>query len=55
MVRDGYREAGYVHVNIDDCWALKDRDSNNRMVADPTRFPSGMKGLAKYVSGISFL
>ncbi|XP_018495227.1 alpha-N-acetylgalactosaminidase [Galendromus occidentalis] len=49
LVDGGYRDVGYVHVNIDDCWALKERDSNGRMVADPKRFPSGMKGLAKYM------
>lgn len=50
MVDGGYRDAGYVHVNIDDCWSLKERDSHHRLVADPKRFPGGMKKLAKYVS-----
>ena len=51
MVSGGYKDAGYVHVNIDDCWALKDRNATTgRMVSDPDRFPSGMKGLAAYVS-----
>ena len=49
MVSDGYRDAGYVYVNIDDCWPLKQRDSQGRLVADPQRFPSGIKALADYV------
>jgi len=50
MVSDGYRDLGYVQVNIDDCWSLKQRDSKtNKLVADPDRFPSGIKALAKYM------
>lgn len=51
LVVDGYRDAGYVYVNIDDCWAALERDSNGRLQADPQRFPSGIKFLADYVSG----
>lgn len=49
MVSDGYRDAGYVYVNIDDCWPMKDRDANGRLVADTARFPSGIKDLADYM------
>lgn len=35
---DGYKAVGYEYVNIDDCWPLKQRDSQGRLVADPTRF-----------------
>ena len=49
MVSDGYRDAGYVYVNIDDCWPLRQRDAQGRLVPDPQRFPSGMKALADYV------
>lgn len=51
LVEDGYRDAGYNYVNIDDCWSLHKRDSvTKRLVADPERFPSGIPALAKYVS-----
>ena len=53
LVADGYREAGYVYVNIDDCWAAMQRDSDGRLQADPQRFPSGIKFLADYVSQLS--
>ncbi|KAH9496010.1 hypothetical protein Btru_014898 [Bulinus truncatus] len=50
LAADGYREAGYVYVNIDDCWAAPQRDPQTmQLVADPKRFPSGIKALADYV------
>jgi alpha-galactosidase len=48
MVASGMRDAGYRYVNIDDCWQVK-RDENGRILADPTRFPQGIKALAEYV------
>ncbi len=48
MVASGMKEAGYVYVNIDDCWQGK-RDSLGFIHPDPERFPSGMKALADYV------
>lgn len=49
LVEDGYRDAGYEYVNIDDCWSNKTRDENGNLNPDATRFPSGMKALADYV------
>ncbi|KAK7097148.1 alpha-N-acetylgalactosaminidase-like [Littorina saxatilis] len=49
LVADGYRDAGYVYVNIDDCWPLRARDADGNLVPDPARFPSGMKALADYM------
>ena len=49
MVRSGMRDAGYTNVNIDDCWMTKSRDRNGLLVADPVKFPSGMRALADYV------
>jgi alpha-galactosidase len=48
MVTNGMKEAGYVYVNIDDCWQGQ-RDSLGFIHPDPTRFPSGMKALADYI------
>lgn len=42
-------EAGYEYVVIDDCWSLKERDKEGRLVADPVKFPGGIKALADYV------
>ncbi len=49
LSEDGWKELGYVQVNIDDCWNTKDRNSStNEQMADPTRFPHGIKWLANY-------
>lgn len=49
LAEDGWRELGYVYVNIDDCWSSMDRDEDGRLQADPKRFPSGIPKLADYV------
>ena len=48
MVSSGLKAAGYQYVNIDDCWQVS-RDAQGNIVADPVRFPSGIKALADYV------
>lgn len=48
MVRSGMKDAGYIYVNIDDCWH-GERDSLGFIHPDPQRFPSGMKALADYI------
>lgn len=48
MVISGMKKAGYQYVNIDDCWQVS-RDSAGNIVADPARFPNGIKALADYV------
>src|SRR5207253_6199541 len=50
MVTSGMKAAGYQYVNIDDCWQVS-RDAQGTIVADPERFPEGMKALADYVHG----
>jgi alpha-galactosidase len=50
MVSSGMQAAGYQYVNIDDCWQVS-REASGTIVADPTRFPAGMKALADYVHG----
>uniref|UniRef100_A0A0K8TAY4 Alpha-galactosidase n=4 Tax=Lygus hesperus TaxID=30085 RepID=A0A0K8TAY4_LYGHE len=56
MVNDGFREAGYEYVIIDDCWLEKNRSDDGYLVPDRTRFPQGMKSLADYVhsKGLKF-
>ena len=51
MVSSGMKDAGYQYVVIDDCWQV-DRDANGNIVADPKRFPSGMKALADYIHSL---
>ena len=49
LVASGLRDAGYVYVNIDDCWQAPQRDREGRLQADPGRFPGGIRALADYV------
>jgi alpha-galactosidase len=49
FVSRGLRDVGYQYVNIDDCWALPQRNAQGNLVADPARFPSGMKALGDYI------
>lgn len=56
MVEQGYLEAGYQYLIIDDCWASKERDEHGKLVPDPEKFPHGMKAVADYVhsKGLKF-
>jgi alpha-galactosidase len=49
FVSQGLKAAGYTYVNIDDCWALPQRDAAGDLVPDPARFPDGIKAVADYV------
>ncbi|SIR80342.1 glycoside hydrolase family 27 protein [Williamsia sterculiae] len=49
LVSSGMAAAGYRYVVVDDCWYTPARDSNGRLQADPTRFPSGMAALGAYL------
>ncbi|MBN1649623.1 MAG: glycoside hydrolase family 27 protein [Spirochaetales bacterium] len=50
MVSAGFRELGYEYIVIDDCWSRKcSRDKNGDLVADPEKFPNGIKALADYI------
>ncbi|KAI2798023.1 hypothetical protein BLOT_013935 [Blomia tropicalis] len=49
LASDGYFEAGYKTVNIDDCWSEHARDpTTSRLVPDRIRFPNGIHSLAQY-------
>jgi len=55
MVASGMKAAGYRYIVIDDCWQ-KSRDDNGNIVADPERFPSGIKALVDdlHAKGLKF-
>ena len=56
LVETGLKDAGYEYVIIDDCWALRERDKNGKLVPDPEKFPHGMKYVADYIhkKGLKF-
>ena len=55
IATNGMKAAGYQYVIIDDCWQVG-RDAAGNIIADPGRFPSGIKALADYVhaQGLKF-
>lgn len=48
IVSSGMKDAGYIYLNIDDCWMSDKRDASGRLQSDPVRFPNGIKSLADY-------
>jgi alpha-galactosidase len=55
MVSTGMKDAGYLYINIDDCWH-GERDSLGFIHPDSSRFPSGMKALSDFIhsKGLKF-
>ncbi|HEY0946563.1 MAG TPA: glycoside hydrolase family 27 protein [Opitutaceae bacterium] len=49
MIKNGMRDAGYVYLVLDDTWSTRERDANGNLVADPAKFPSGMKALGDFL------
>ncbi|CUA71036.1 hypothetical protein RSOLAG22IIIB_04428 [Rhizoctonia solani] len=54
MKKYGLQAAGYNYVNIDDCWSLKNRTKTGELVADPAKFPSGIKNLTNTLHKMGF-
>ncbi|CAG8587951.1 6018_t:CDS:2 [Ambispora gerdemannii] len=48
LVSTGLRDLGYKYLNLDDCWQKK-RNWRGEILSDNSKFPSGMKELAKYI------
>ncbi|XP_049628407.1 alpha-N-acetylgalactosaminidase-like [Suncus etruscus] len=51
LAQDGWRDLGYVYLNIDDCW-IGGRDSKGRLIPDKERFPNGIAFLADYAHSL---
>jgi len=56
FVSSGMRDAGYQYFVLDDGWMAMERDQNGNIIADPLKFPHGMKAFADYVhtKGLKF-
>lgn len=46
LIDTGLRDVGYEYVVIDDGWQLPQRDAQGKLVADPEKFPRGIRDLA---------
>lgn len=49
MASEGYLDAGYDIISLDDCWLAHNRSEEGKLQPDAKRFPSGIKRLADYV------
>eukprot|EP01048_Picozoa_sp_COSAG05_P028350 COSAG05_NODE_8746_length_675_cov_1.644097_1_plen_111_part_10 len=49
MVSEGYRDAGYTHVNMDDCWEAFTRDASGQLQPNASRLPSRIPHLVSYM------
>jgi alpha-galactosidase len=57
MVASGMKDAGYTYIVLDDGWMSMQRDSiTGNLIADPKKFPHGLKALADYIhsKGLKF-
>nr|XP_017014915.2 alpha-N-acetylgalactosaminidase [Drosophila takahashii] len=57
LVSEGYADAGYEYIIIDDCWLEKNRDNDTqKLVPDKKRFPSGLNALSDHIhnKGLKF-
>jgi len=48
FIEKGFKEAGYEYIVIDDGWQIS-RHKNGTIIADPKKFPSGIKALSEYI------
>ncbi len=46
----GLADAGYVYINLDDCWQSSMRDENGRLQGDFSTFPHGIKWLVEQIN-----
>jgi alpha-galactosidase len=54
MKKNGMYDAGYRYIVLDDGWMTRDRDKAGNLIADPVKFPYGMKHLADYAHSQGF-
>ncbi len=48
----GLSDAGYIYVNLDDCWQSSLRTADGRLQGDLTRFPFGIKPLVEEINSL---
>ncbi len=50
LVKTGLKDAGYIYVNLDDCWQSSLRTADGKLQGDLTRFPKGIKSLIEEIN-----
>ena len=49
----GLQSLGYDHINLDDCWGVRDR-ATGKIEGDKTRFPEGMQVFVGKIHALGF-
>ncbi len=51
LVSKGFKDAGYIYINNDDCWSNHNGRDNttHQLLPNMTKYPDGIDGLAKKV------
>eukprot|EP00039_Didymoeca_costata_P005080 m.78263 g.78263 ORF g.78263 m.78263 type:complete len:487 (+) comp12664_c0_seq2:113-1573(+) len=49
----GLQALGYDHINLDDCWGVRD-NKTQQIMGDPTRFPEGMAAFIQKLHDMGF-
>ncbi len=52
MKDSGLADAGYIYVNLDDCWQSSMRDANGKLQGDLSTFPHGIKWLVEQINDL---
>lgn len=50
--KSGLADAGYIYINLDDCWQSSMRDENGKLQGDLSTFPHGIKWLVEQVNAM---
>lgn len=50
LIKTGLKDAGYIYVNLDDCWQSSLRTADGKLQGDLTRFPKGIKPLIEEIN-----
>lgn len=49
----GLKDLGYHYVILDDCWSAgRNKSNNDSLVANPSKFPNGMKAVGDALHGL---
>lgn len=54
MAATGLRDAGYVWMNLDDCWMTHERGADGTLQVNRDKFPDGMAWLGRYLKERGF-
>ncbi len=52
MKQNGLVDAGYIYLNLDDCWHSSERDADGKLQGDLVRFSEGIADLVKKVNAM---